>query len=111
MWSWTEECRAKAWGPKVAVGGNSEIPPTHRYNGNAFFNGQEDTGLPWGDLCEQQVSTGPSLALGTLPGSPFLTQALDPQRLKVLMAYHQEVPQVLHDGGEVGQQGGLGSRS
>lgn len=67
-------------------------------------------GLPWGDLCEHQVSTSPSLAPGTLPGSPFLTQALDPQRLKVLMAYHQETPQVLHDGGEVGQQGGLGSR-
>lgn len=78
MWGWTEECRAKAWGPKVTVGGNSEVPPTLRYNGNAFFNKQEDTWAAWGDLCEQQVSTGPSLALGTLPGSPFLTQALDP---------------------------------
>lgn len=96
-------------GPKVAVGGNSEIPPTLRYNGMPSTS-RKTPGLPWGDLCEHQVSTSPSLAPGTLPGSPFLTQALDPQRLKVLMAYHQEAPQVLHDSGEVGQQGGLGSR-
>ena len=64
-----EECRAKTWGPKVAAGGNSEIPTTARYNGNAFFSEKEDTcGCPGGDLCEHQVSISPSLALGTLPG-------------------------------------------
>lgn len=52
MWSWSEECRAKAWDQRWQLEviqksapppQKKEIPPTLRYNWNAFFNEQEDT--------------------------------------------------------------------
>lgn len=50
-------------------------------------------------------------ALGEIrsaPGDSGLTQALDLHKMKVFVACQQELPEKIHDGREVGQQGILG---